>query len=311
MRFSGRLLEAFLALEETRRFVVAASRCHVSPSGFSQMIGKLEEQVGTKLFDRSTRTVTLTPEGEAFAVSARRIAAEIEASLDELKARSALKSGSVTIAGPPSLCASWLPHLLARFRAEHPGITLKLRDVVSDKCLEVVLRGEADFGVDSRHGNELEFETMLQTNERFYLICRLDDPLASLSSVSLRRLRGRNFIHVVRTGTMWQQIQEDLQRAGVKDVGLAVDQFSTVAGLVDAGFGISVIPQFALPLCHRTQLTAVPVTNKKFVRPLFLVKRRGRTLSLASEALWRFMVEQTSATNKREPARAMRLVDHY
>ncbi len=46
MNLSGRLIDAFLALEETRRFAVAAQRCHVSPSAFSQMISRLEEQVG-------------------------------------------------------------------------------------------------------------------------------------------------------------------------------------------------------------------------------------------------------------------------
>ena len=66
MNLSGRLIDAFQALEETRRFAVAAKRCHVSRSAFSQMIGRLEEQVGARLFDRDTRNVALTPEGEVF-----------------------------------------------------------------------------------------------------------------------------------------------------------------------------------------------------------------------------------------------------
>jgi DNA-binding transcriptional LysR family regulator len=57
MHLSGRLIDAFLALEETRRFAVAAERCHVSPSAFSQMIARLGEQVGARLFDRDTPTL--------------------------------------------------------------------------------------------------------------------------------------------------------------------------------------------------------------------------------------------------------------
>ena len=89
MNLSGRLIDAFLALEETRRFAVAARRCNVSASAFSQMIGRLEEQVGARLFDRDTRNVALTPEGQAFSAGAHRIADEIRATLSDLKDRAA------------------------------------------------------------------------------------------------------------------------------------------------------------------------------------------------------------------------------
>jgi len=289
MIFSGRLLEAFLALEETRRFNVAAQRCHVSASALSQMIGRLETQVGVKLFDRDTRNVSLTAEGELFAASARRIAAELGAAMSELKDRAAIQAGSVSIAAPPSLSAFWLPALLGAFRAEHPNIALKLRDVVSDRCLELVLHGHVDFGINARHGNELEFETLLRINERFYLICRDDDALAPNATVRLGQLRGRIFIHLARTGSMWQQIQEELRNA-TRDSGLEVEHFSTVAGLVSSGFGISVVPQFALPLCQRPGLSVIPLNDKRLIRPLFIVKRRGRSLSVAAQALWEFIV---------------------
>ncbi|MGE0798642.1 MAG: LysR substrate-binding domain-containing protein, partial [Lautropia sp.] len=262
MNLSGRLLEAFLALDETRRFVVAADRCHVTPSAFSQMIGRLEAQVGVRLFDRDTRNVSLTAEGEVFAASARRISAEFGAAMEKLRDRASLNVGSVTIAAPPSLAAAWLPGLLAEFRSRHPSISLGLRDVVSDRCLELVLDGHVDFGINARHGSGLEFETVLQRNERFFLLCRDSDPLADGSGIRLKDLRGRDFIHLVRTGSAWQRIRDDLTRAGVRDAGFEVEQFSTVAGLVSAGFGVSVVPELALPLCQRPGLRVVRVADK-------------------------------------------------
>ena len=283
MRLSARLLEAFLALEETRRFVVAASRCHVSPSAFSQMIGRLEKVVGARLFDRSTREVLLTAEGEVFAVSARRIAAEMAASVNEIRNRSALRAGSVTIAAPASLSSAWLPQLLGDFRSQHPNIVLKLRDVVPDRGLELVLNGQADFGINSQPGNELEFESSLQFHERYYLICRRNDPLAAEAEVSVRKFKGRDFI---KTASVWRQLQAVLTRAGVRDTGLEVEQFGTVAGLVLAGFGVGVVPQLALPLCVRPGVVAIPIKDRAVTRPLYLVKRRDRSLSLAAQALW-------------------------
>ena len=87
MNLCSHEIDAFLALEKTRRFAIAAQRCHLSPSAFSQMIVRLEEQVGARLFDRNTRNVSLTPEGEVFSHGAHRIAAEIRASVNELRER--------------------------------------------------------------------------------------------------------------------------------------------------------------------------------------------------------------------------------
>jgi len=286
MNLSGRLLDAFLALDETRRFAVAAERCHVSPSAFSQMISRLEAQVGARLFDRDTRHVDLTPEGEVFARGARRIAAEIRASLTELNERARHETGRVSLAAPPSLCATWLPGILARFRAEHPGIALQLHDVVSDQCLAMVAGGEVDFGLNARTGNEREFETRLLFNERLFLICRRDDPLARHRGVRLRDLRGRDFIHTVRTGSVWQHLQPLLDAAATRDSGFEVTELGTMAGLVSNGFGVSIVGQFALQLCARPELTAVPVADRKAARPIYMIRRRQRSLSVAAQTMW-------------------------
>ncbi len=290
MKLSARLLEAFLALEETRRFVVAASRCHVSPSAFSQMIGRLEKEVGARLFDRSARQVLLTAEGELFAAGARRIAAEMAASISQIRDRTALRMGSVTLAAPASLSSAWLPELLGQFRAQHPNLVLKLHDVLPDRCLDFVLNGQADFCVNSQPGNELEFESSLLFYERYYLICRSDDPLASEREVSLRRLKGRDYI---KTCSVWRQLQGLLTRAGVRDTGLQVEQFGTVAGLVLGGFGIGVVPRLALPLCVRPGVMAVPIKERAVIRPVYLVKRRDRSLSLAAQALWEYLAKRS------------------
>lgn len=286
MNLSGRLIDAFLALEDTRRFAVAAERCHVSPSAFSQMISRLEEQVGARLFDRDTRNVALTPEGEVFLQGAHRIAAEINSSLTELRDRAQRHVGRVSIAAPPSLAASWLPEQMARYRKDYPGIALRLHDVVSDRCLDLVARGEVDFGLNAQRGNALEFEANLLFNERLYLICQATDPLARLGQVRLKDLRHREFIHTVRSGSVWQQLLPLLNTAGVRDSGLEVGQFGTLAGLVASGFGISVVPQFAVQLCLRPGLATVPVSDRKAQRAIYMIKRRHRSLSVAAAEMW-------------------------
>src|SRR4051812_11037969 len=78
------MLQAFIALDELKHFTRAAERCHTSQSAFSVMIRKLEAAVGARLFERSTRKVTLTPEGELFAQVARNLIQEIDAAFDDM-----------------------------------------------------------------------------------------------------------------------------------------------------------------------------------------------------------------------------------
>ena len=304
MNLSGRLIDAFLALEETRRFAVAARRCNVSASAFSQMIGRLEEQVGARLFDRDTRNVALTPEGQAFSAGAHRIADEIRATLSDLKDRAALDTGRVAVAAPPSLGADWLPRLLAGFQRTHPGVALRLLDVVSDRCLALVAAGEVDFGLNAQRGNDLEFDSSLLFNERFFVVCPRTDPLAARAALRFADLKGRPFVQTVRTGSVWQQTQPWLEKAQVHDTGLEVTQFGTLAGLVERGFGVSLVPQLALPLCRRPGLGAVLLDERVALRPIYLIRRRGRALSAAARALSDAVASAVPASvRKAAPAR--------
>ena len=289
LNLSSRAIDAFLALQETRHFALAAKRCHVSPSTFSQMIGRLEAQVGAKLFDRDTRNVLLTPEGEVFSHGAHRIAAEIRASLGELQERANHRMGRVTVAVTPSLAADWLPRRLAEFQQLHPGIALRMHDVTTERCLEMIGRGDADFGVSAQPGPELEFENHLLFMERYHVLCRNSDPLAKLSGVRLQDLKGRSFVHMVRTGSVRQQMTPLLASAQVRDSGMEVANFGSVAGLVAAGFGISIVPEHAIQLCHRPGLVAIALQSPKAVRPVTMIRRKGRSLSVAADAAWHHM----------------------
>ncbi|MEJ7931643.1 LysR substrate-binding domain-containing protein [Ramlibacter sp. AN1015] len=284
MNLSGRLVDAFVALEETRRFARAAERCHMSPSAFSQLISRLEDQVGTRLFDRDTRNVSLTPEGEVFSQGAHRIALEMKATLDALRDRAQHRVGRVSVAAPPTLSAAWLPERMAKFARLHPGIELRLFDEISDRCLQMIARGDVDFGLNAQPGPEHELQAQLLFQEPSFVICRDDNPLAARKSIGLRDLRHQPFVHTLRTGSVWQHLQPIVQAAEVRDTGLEVNQLGTLGGLVAAGFGISIVPQFALQLCQRPGVAAVVLKAENSSRPIYLVRRRDRSLSAAAVA---------------------------
>lgn len=281
INFSGRLLNAFLALDECRHFTLAAQRCHVSQSAFSQMISRLERDAGARLFDRDTRNVSLTPEGELFAASARRLAADIDGAFANLRDHAERRKGKVAVAALPSLSAEWLPSIIAEYRRRYPGIVVQLRDTVLDASLALVRDGSVDFALTAG-GNLDEFETRLLLREPFYLVCLRDHPLARRKRVAVRDLAGVAFVHSVRTGSIWKQVQPALRGVAVRDTGLEVEHLGTLAGLVAHGIGVSLVPELALVPFTRLDLAAVRVSDRALSRPLYLVKRRGRSLSVAA-----------------------------
>lgn len=298
MKLSGRFIDAFLALEETRHFGLAAQRCHVSPSALSQTISRLEAQLGTRLFDRDTRNVSLTPEGETFSLGAHRIAAEMRATLDEVSDRLQKRAGRVSIAAPPSMASNWLPERMALFKSRYPGIELKLWDVVSDRCLDLIRQGHADIAINAQPGHPLELDSRVLFNEPMFLICPSGHVLASQAFVVLKDLKNQPFIHTIRSGSVWQHVQPLLHTAGTVDTGLEVSQLGTLGGLVAQDFGISIVPQFALTLCLRAGVVAVPIQDKKAVRPIYLIRRKNHSLSAAAQSFYDILLSEAAGRKK-------------
>jgi DNA-binding transcriptional LysR family regulator len=286
MKLSGRLIDAFLALEETRHFGLAAQRCNVSPSALSQSISRLEVQLGIKLFDRNTRNVSLTPEGEIFSQGANRIAAEMSSALNDIEDRLQKKAGRVSLAAPPSIASNWLPERMALFKLRFPNIELRLFDVVSDQCIEFIRQGQADIAINAQPGNLLELDSKILFNEPMFLICHSSHPFAGEECIALKDLKKQPFIHTTRTGSVWQHVQTFLGIAGVVDTGLEVTQLGTLGGLVARDFGLSIVPQFALTLCMQRDVAAVRIKDKRAVRPIYLMKKKNHSLSVAAQCFY-------------------------
>ena len=293
--FSGRLLAAFLTLAECEQFKLAAERFHVSQSAFSQMISRLEAQLGTRLFDRDTRRVALTPEGRLLVPMARALAADLDSMYDTLRDHAERRRGKVAIAALPSLCADWLPKIIADFRRRYPGIKLQLFDAIADANLDLVRRGTVDFAINARINSPEEFDTQLLFNEPFYFICLATHPFAQRKDVTLRSLAGSDYINSIQSSSVWRSIQPHIRNIEFNDTGLEVGHLSTLAGLIANGVGVSIVPGFTLFQFNRLGLSAVRIRDHGLKRPLLMVKRRGQSLSVAAKALLEMIAESPPA----------------
>ncbi|HEV2610455.1 MAG TPA: LysR substrate-binding domain-containing protein [Noviherbaspirillum sp.] len=282
---STRLLYAFIALDELKHFTRAAERCHTSQSAFSVMIQKLESAVGTKLFERDTRNVTLTPEGELFAEVARSLVSEIESAFDDMSDYVARRRGRVAVAALPSLAANGLPAVIAEYKKLYPGVSVSLYDALSDQCLSLLRQGKVDLVLTAPGSNFNEFESKTLCSDPFYVVCRRDHPLAKKRIVQVDRLAGCEIIHLAKSSSVRQHVDNLLRDVQAIHSGFEVEHLATVAGLVKQGLGITLVPELTLFQFRQLDLVAIPLESHGLMRPILIAKRKDQGLSIAAQAM--------------------------
>lgn len=294
---STRQLHAFLLLAQERSFTRAAAASHLSQPAFSALIRQLETTVGVRLFDRSTRHVDLTEEGAEFRVAAEQLLEGFERALGGLRERATLQRGKVSVAMLPSLAADWLPAVLAGFREAHPGVETQVHDVLSEPCLDRVRSGQADFALAAIRADTPALRAELFCSDDFHLVCPAGHPLASLRDPRPKDVAPWPFIHLSRTSSVRQYLDAATQPMAMGAV-LEVEQLATVAGMVRAGLGVSVVPALTLYQFRHPELVIRPLRWSGLTRRIYLVRRRDQALSLAAQGLYDWVMARRPQTGE-------------
>ena len=287
---STRELRAFVTLSEQRSFTRAASLNHLSQPAFSALIRNLESHMGARLFDRTTRSVELTAEGRAFVDAARRLLRHTEEAVTDVRDHVARRRGRVAIAVLPSLAAGFLPSLLADFHRQYPGIELDVADVLSDECIDRVRLGYADFALASTRADAPELRTERFCTDQFHVVCRRDHVLAKeRATLRIADLSRYPVVQLARSSSVRQYMDAAIYPRQLRTV-LELEQLSTVAGMVRAGLGITVVPSLTLFYFEHEELVSRLLKAPGLTRQVFLVRRGDRALSTAAHALYKMVM---------------------
>ncbi|MEK9970913.1 MAG: LysR family transcriptional regulator [Ferrovibrio sp.] len=279
-------MQIFRAVAELGSFSTAAERLHLSQPALSAAIRKLEDGLSAKLFDRTTRRVALTAEGEELRRLAGRLMDEFEAAATDLQDYLAQRRGRVVVAALPSLAAVTLPPALASFKANFPGIDVTIRDTLHDRIQDLVESGEADFGltVAPDRNRDLKFRPLMV--DRFVMICRRDHPLAGKKSVTWDDLVRHPVITMARTSSVRQHIDKACAAAGIESrAQYDPEHLATVGALVSQGLGIAALPSLTTPLLRFADLAEIPIRKPAIERTMGIVQRKTRTPSVAAASL--------------------------
>ncbi len=278
-------LNVFVTVATERSFSKAAKKLHRTQPAVSQAIHRLEEELGDRLFDRSSRNGALTEAGvllREHAVRLLRMSAEAEAAVRELQQ---VRRGRVLLGANEAAVHSVLP-IIERFSKAHPQAQVEVRRVPSRQMATELLQRTIDFGVLTFQPPEKGLQSISLGSDELVMLAHPKHPLAERKRVSIEEV-GREVViaHNDPSPTRERVLRLYERRHAPINIQIALPSLDGIKRAVEMGLGVAVLPRrCALTEIARGQLAAVKVPELGPSRSIRLVFRRSGELSHAAEA---------------------------
>jgi len=285
-------IRAFIAVAAEGSFTKAADSLHVTQSTLTSSIKVLEDEVGLQLFDRSTRSVLPTRQGEMFLPTAQRIVRDLEDALEDLRMAAARERGSVSVCAAGSFITYVLTPALMDLAQQYPGIHTRFTEGTTQSVADQVLSGVADFGVTTLFEPINELDSALLLTDAYGAVYGAGHPLnEETSSLSWHRLSQHNMVRLSKANGIRILLDSEPKIAGLfKDTVYEVSGVAALQALLKRGFGFSALPALAAKSLVVEGLHFRLLTRPALRRKLYVVKKKGRSLSPAAVALFKAMI---------------------
>ena len=280
---SSRQLRAVIALARHRSFVEAAASLGVSQPALSRALQRLERSLGTTLFRRSTRVVSLTPAGRDFLPTAERLLTDLDRHLGHMRELADQRRGYVVVASLMSLAYHVLPAATAAYRRRFPGIDLYLREGVQDTIVTDVRRSVADLGIGNVGGVTDPVVAEPLGEEQCVVVLPRRHILAQRRALSIADLAGESLISMPPESGLRRLVDSAAVSAGVPlHHAITLHQFGTLFSFVRSGLGIAIVPVSALPPRGDRALRVRPLAGPALTRRVGILTLGDRVLSPAA-----------------------------
>ena len=278
--------EVFQRVALTGSFTRAAEELRLSQPVVSRTVGEIERAVGTRLLERTTRSVRMTAAGQEFLAVAQGVLDAYRLGLGRFSAYREGEYGHVTIAALPSVAAVLLPSLFAGFLAEHPGVTLHLLDGTTREVLEHLRSGAADLAVTDRSPASAGLSVRPLVEDRLVAVLPAGHRHEGRARLAWSDLATERFIAFSRDSSVRRLTDLGFAQAGVEPETLVETRaVATAGGMIAAGLGVSAMPELVLPLLSFTELVTRPLERPAVTRVLALHLRPGEELPPAARRL--------------------------
>ncbi|HYE21950.1 MAG TPA: hydrogen peroxide-inducible genes activator [Tepidisphaeraceae bacterium] len=237
-------LRYVVALAEEASFSRAAARLGVAQPSLSQQIKKLEADVGRPLFDRLPRRVVPTQAGQRLVEHARLILAHFADAVRHVGETDGQVAGPVAVGAIPTIAPFVLPGLLTELARKHPAVRPQVVEDVTDRLIEMVERGDLDVAILSTHPGGRTVHVERIATEPLLLVVGPRHRLAKAKSVAPDQLAGERLLVLHEMHCLSGQVRKVCDRRRLSPaVVMRGAQLATIAGMVGAGLGVSIVPE--------------------------------------------------------------------
>jgi len=295
-------IKYILAVAETRHFGRAAERCFVSQPTLSGQIKKLEDELGVTIFERTNRSVEITPIGDALLVHARLLLEQADAIEQVARAHQDPLAGPLRTGAIPTLSPYLMPLILVPLKRRYPQLKLVLFEEITDSLLRRLHQHELDAALLATPVTDPDLESMPLFDEPFWLAHPRNHPLYDKDEITQEDLASIDLLLLSEGHCLTHQVMEvchlaDRPRDG-EMADLRAASLETVLQLVGAGFGSTLVPALAIRGGWMTDsgIIARRLDIDDAYRRISLVFRRSFPRRSALEAFSETLIEQLPNT---------------
>ena len=278
-------LEMFVATAELRSVQRASERVFRTQPAVSMAIRKLEEELGTPVFDRASRgNYQLTAAGQVLFGYAQRLLSLRDEAITHLKELQSLEDGRVRIGANESMGNYLLPRLIQTFRRKYPKIRIDVTRQNSRQLIHDLRDNMVDLALISFAPDEKDLEALPIMKDELVLIASPAHPLAKKGTVSLRELGGESFIAHTVTSQSRQKVVEAFRSTETPlRIVMEVAMIETIKKLVAAKLGLAFVPEMSVQdEIQHGELVRITVEGFQYERTLYLARRRTQAHSHAA-----------------------------
>jgi DNA-binding transcriptional LysR family regulator len=278
-------LEAFVAVVREGSFSKAAKALYRTQPAVSQIIRRLEDEIGQSLFDRSSRRGVLTDAGQVLLEHAERLLNFRQQALAAVDDVRHLRSGQLVIATNELTCLYLLP-LLHEYRKRHPAVRLSVRRGLASRIPADVRDFGADLGVVTYQPSDVSLQSVVIYHDELAFVVPRGHRFTRRREVSIKDLGAESFVaHYVASPYRARVVETFRKRRVTLQMPVEMPTIDIIKKFVAAGHGVALLPAVAVDSeLRRRELVRVHVPELAFDRPVRLVYRKGSAISHAATA---------------------------
>lgn len=278
---SVRQLMAVAAVARYSSFIAAAAELELSQPGLSRMIRSAEDELGSSLFERTTRHVTLTNAGVEFVPLAERILHDLELSSGVLRELKQQSRGHLVISCPMAFATNMLAALIIKYKRSKPNVVVNVHEGIQSNSIGLVRSGHVDFGIGAptEPNDDLVIEELCSTC--YHVVFHKDHRFALRDRLHLADLRGEALVSMPPASNMRRIMDGAAAKAGFRlNYTITLNTYSAIAQFVRRKMGVTILVNTSLP--NDPLLRSLPIDPAEFSGTLALMRLRGRPMSEAA-----------------------------